>query len=146
MRRLLLALLILVGLSWAAMAQAPSPSPEQIRELSELLRDPAIQAWLQAQAEAPPASTEAASPSMQATMASRIEAMRAFLLQLAAQLPQLPSELGRAWLILSLEFEQQGLGQILLYLLVKDQLVRRQLTRAVTEAHALNAKRRQLAA
>ena len=119
MRRLLLILFMLVLLPSMAPAQAPAPEPQRLRELSELLRDPAIQIWLQAQAEARPAAVETASaaPTMQASLAGRISAMRAFLVQLAAQAPQLPEELGRAWLVLSVEFEQHGPGQILLYLL-----------------------------
>ena len=128
MRRLLLAAatLIVLLLAPAAGAQTPAPSPEQIRQLSELLRDPAIQGWLQAQAatpvEAVPIETVPAPPAMQPGMqnalAARIADIRAFLVELAGGLPQLPDELARAWLILTLEFEDQGLGQLLLYLVV----------------------------
>ena len=120
MRRLLLLVSALIWLlPQPAAPQEPAPSPEQIRELSDLLRDPAIQAWLQAQAEAPVAAAVEAPPpaSMQANMAGRIATMRAFLLNLAAALPDLPDDLGRAWTILSLELQERGVGQILLYLL-----------------------------
>jgi hypothetical protein len=57
MRRALLLLAILAGLVIAgpAVAQPDEPSPEQLRELAGLLRDPAIQTWLQAQTEGGPA-------------------------------------------------------------------------------------------
>ena len=47
---------------WARAVEPGPPSPERIAELSSLLRDPAIQAWLQAQASGPaaPTGTEAA--------------------------------------------------------------------------------------
>ena len=57
MRRLLLVIVALAGLLAAgpALAQSappPSPAPPSCAALAELLRDPAIQSWLQAQAEA----------------------------------------------------------------------------------------------
>ena len=58
MRRLLVLLLMLAAIvaSGPALAQPAEPSPQQLRELAELLRDPAIQTWLQAQAEGGPAA------------------------------------------------------------------------------------------
>ncbi len=92
MRRLLCLLIMLAGLLTAgsALAQPAAPSPEQLRTLAELLRDPAMQAWLQAQAERP--SPEAARPpaaaseraDAQAMMVSQLDAMRAFLRELVA--------------------------------------------------------------
>ena len=53
MRRGLFLIVTLAGLLIAgpALAQPAEPNPEQLRTLAELFRDPAIQSWLQAQAE-----------------------------------------------------------------------------------------------
>ena len=42
-------------------------------------------------------------------IAGRLDTMRAFTRELVAAAPNLPDELGRAWLILSLEFSRHGL-------------------------------------
>src|SRR5262245_34827472 len=107
MRRLLL-IIVAFGLLCAgpvvAQPAAPAePSPAELKELAALLRDPAIQAWLQAQAEQPPAATEpaasepAAAPAAHHAMAGQLDRMRAFLRSLVAAVPQLPGELAGAW-------------------------------------------------
>jgi moderate conductance mechanosensitive channel len=105
MRRLSYSLILLAGLLAAgpALAQpAAEPSPEQLRTLAELLRDPGVQAWLQAQADRPqPAAADAAAPNppmgAQMMMDSHLDMMRAFLRELAAAVPTLPAELERAY-------------------------------------------------
>src|SRR5687767_2344671 len=99
----LLLLIIVAGsmVCGAALAQPAEPSGEELRSLAELLRKPAIQDWLEAQAEGMPTrpgETAAAGPaaSAQQTIASRLDATRAFLRELAAAVPTLPAELGRA--------------------------------------------------
>ena len=74
MRRLLLLIVVLQGVLAAGpvlaqpvapappVAAAPAPSQEELRALAALLRDPAIQAWLQAQAEGGPAAATPATP------------------------------------------------------------------------------------
>ena len=115
MRRSLLLLIALAGLLAAGptLAQPAEPGPEQLRALAELLRDPGIRAWLQTQAEAAPLEDGRAATSgpdsPQEVMANRLDAMRAFLHELVAAVPTLPSELGRAWTVLSSELEAQGL-------------------------------------
>ena len=113
MRRMLLLIALLPGLlavgpaaaqvvAPPATAVAAAPSPEQLRDLAELLRDPDIQAWLQAQAEAgapataAPAAAEPSMMMMHQAMAGRLDAMRGFLRELVAAGPRLPDELGRA--------------------------------------------------
>jgi small-conductance mechanosensitive channel len=118
MRRLLLLLVAVAGLLGTAhaMAQPAEPSPEKVRALSDLLRDPAIQSWLQAQAETappetpPPADTPVSAPEMMAghMMASRLDAIREFLRDLVAAAPALPGELGRAWARLADELQARG--------------------------------------
>src|SRR5690606_26289880 len=115
MRRLLPVLLALAGVLIAApglLAQPAEPEPQELRALAELLRDPAIQAWLQAQADGAPAEATPAAADGGATahqmMAGRIDAMRAFLGELAAAAPTLPAEIGRAWAVLAAERAADG--------------------------------------
>jgi moderate conductance mechanosensitive channel len=123
MRRLLTALLALAGvlITGPGLAQPTEPSPQELRALAELLRDPAIQTWLQAQAEGAPAAAPQVAANEGATahqmMAGRIDAMRAFLRDLAAAVPMLPDELGRAWTIFATERQTHG-GPRLIVLLV----------------------------
>ena len=121
MRRLLLLLVTALGLLSAghALAQSSDPSPEKLRALTELLHDPAIQAWLQAQAEGKPvaAGRAAASEPMSAQhfIAGRLDAMRGFLRELVAAVPVLPSELARAWAVVLTGFQERGpLGVVIL--------------------------------
>ncbi len=121
MRRLLFALAALTGLLLAGpvLAQPAEPSPEQLRTLAELMRDPGIQAWLQAQAEAaPPDANEPASEpaSAQMMMVGQLDTMRAFLRQLAAAVPALPGELQNAWARLAAERQQAGGPRVILLL------------------------------
>ena len=123
MRRLLILLFALAGLlvPGPGLAQPAEPSPQELRALAELLRDPAIQTWLQAQAEGAPAEAPEAAANEGATahqmMAGRIDAMRAFLRELAAAVPMLPDELGRAWATFATERQTHG-GPRLIVLLV----------------------------
>ena len=77
------------------LAQPAEPSPQQLRELAELLRDPAIQTWLQAQAEGGPAAVAeppaAPEPTARMMVAAHVDMMHAFLRQLAGALPTLPA-------------------------------------------------------
>ena len=126
MRRLLPLLVMLAGLLAAgpASAQPAEPSPAELRTLAELLRDPAIQSWLQAQAEGVPTGAQQASPGMgepatvHQMMAGRVDAMRVFLRELAAAVPTLPDELGRVGTILSGELQERGLFEVLVLLAV----------------------------
>ncbi|HET6467630.1 MAG TPA: hypothetical protein VFG43_04555, partial [Geminicoccaceae bacterium] len=118
--RLSLALLwLLVGLCGAlptsAQEQPPSPpDAAQIQALVQLLRDPVIQSWLQAQVEqsrpaAPAVITSPDGGSLHQAIAARLAQGREFLDQLVDGLPRVPAELARAWLILYLEFSDRGL-------------------------------------
>ncbi len=121
MRRLLFMLITAIGMLAAgpAPAQSSDPSPEKIRALTDLLRDPAIQTWLQAQAAREPVGAERAaaneSMSIQQIIAARIDAMRGFMRELAAAVPTLPSELRHAWATFSTDFQDRGpLGAVAL--------------------------------
>jgi small-conductance mechanosensitive channel len=122
MRRLLIVLVALAGMFAAGhvLAQPAAPSPDKLRELAELLRDPGIQAWLEERAGTPPAAADATAEraggpgNTQQMMASRLDAMRAFLRELAAAVPTLPEELGQALSFLYLEAGGRGRVFILL--------------------------------
>src|SRR5918996_3145502 len=124
MRRGLFLIVTLAGLLIAgpAPAQPAEPNPEELRTLAELLRDPAIQSWLQAQAEGAPGAPQAGTAGEAATvrqmMAGRVDAMRAFLHELAAGVPTLPGELNRAWTLLYAETQERGLLSVLVLLVV----------------------------
>jgi hypothetical protein len=80
----------------SALAQAPEPSPEKLRALTDLLRDPAIQGWLQEQAKDKPLASEdnaaaARSASAQQAIVNRIDSTRRFLRELAAATPTFSS-------------------------------------------------------
>jgi moderate conductance mechanosensitive channel len=104
MRRLLLVIvalgLLCAGPVLAQPAAPAEPSPAELKALATLLRDPAIQAWLQAQADQTPAVAQPAASEPEAArhaMVGQLDAMRAFLRGLVAAIPELPAELGQAW-------------------------------------------------
>ena len=120
MRQVLFVLITLAGLLAVApvLAQPAQPDAEQLRALAELLGDPEIQSWLQAQAEGAPvvaphgsaAAGDAAT--LHQIMAGRLDVMRAFLGNLAAAVPTLPGELSRAWTLLFAETQERGLFSV----------------------------------
>jgi small-conductance mechanosensitive channel len=120
MRRLLFIFIALSGLLAAGQAAAESPGPgsEKVRAFTDLLRDPAIQAWLQAQAAgkstgSPGTATADEPMSAQQTIAGQLDLMRGFLRELAAAFPTLPGELRHAWATFSADFRERGpLGTI----------------------------------
>ena len=125
MRKLLLLLVALAAWLAAglALAQPAEPSPAELRTLAELLRDPAIQDWLQAQAQgrpagAPPTTAAGEAATVHQMMAGRLDAMRAFLHELAAAVPTLPQELGRAWTTLAIERQERGAPRVVALLAV----------------------------
>ena len=125
MRRALFVLVTLAGLLAAGPvpAQPAEPSPEELRALAELLRDPAIQSWLEAQAGGTSPATAAAAPanepaSARQVIAAQLEQMRAFLRDLAAAAPTLDDEIGRAWTTLFAETQQRGRVILLLAVFV----------------------------
>jgi small-conductance mechanosensitive channel len=117
----LLALACLLGPAAPVVAQEAAqpvmtePPPHQVELLLDLLRDPAVQQWLERQptgrdaaAEQPAAPVEP-QQSAGGYFAQRLEYLRNNLELLAAARHQLPAELERAWIILTLEFKEHGL-------------------------------------
>ena len=126
MRRLLLVIVALVGLLaggpvLAQSAAPPEPSPAELSALAGLLRDPGIQAWLQAQADQAPAATPAAAGEPEGAhhaMVGHLDAMRAFLRTLVAAIPQLPGELAGAWRTLAGDMQEHGVLEVAVLLAV----------------------------
>jgi small-conductance mechanosensitive channel len=123
--RLLILMVALAGLliAGSALAQAPEPSPEKLRALTDLLRDPAIQGWLQEQAKDKPLASEDSaaatrSASVQQAIVNRIDSTRRFLRELTAAAPTLPGELSRAWSTLSAEIQERGPISVIALLVV----------------------------
>ncbi len=121
MRRLVFVMVavagVLAGVPVCAQSSAPppdasiaEPSPAELKALAALLRDPAIQAWLQAQADQAPAATQpvAGEPaSTQQAMVGRLDSMRAFLHALVAEIPRVPDELAGAWRMLAGDMQER---------------------------------------
>lgn len=121
----------------------PSPStstadaqadPAKLRQLLDLLNDPGIRAWLaqgqqqaivgKAQGDKTPASGGAMTAmgmpgiDLEQSVDANIAATRNFLRELAASAPSLPGELKKAWLVLSIDLEHQGMIGVLLALVL----------------------------
>src|SRR5262245_13461473 len=120
--------LALLLLSWAAPAMAhdappaQKEAPAQVRELPDLLSDPAVRKllalrahpdvrdWLQQQHAAPAAGPAAAPDTTTcADIANHVATMRQHLQALAAALPTVPAEFERAGMTLSIELKETGL-------------------------------------
>jgi small-conductance mechanosensitive channel len=104
-----------------AQGEADTP-PHQVELLLDLLRDPAVQQWLERQptiGETQVAPVAAPQPeSMGGYFAARLQYLRDNLALLAAARHKLPGELERARIILSLEFEEHGLIALLLLIAI----------------------------
>jgi small-conductance mechanosensitive channel len=106
---------------------AAGQPPQQVELLLDLLRDPAVQQWLEqqptigdaAEAQAQPAAPAAPQQqSMAGYFAQRLVYLRNNLQLLAAARHKLPAELERAGIILSLEFEEHGLFALLVLIAI----------------------------
>ncbi|HKP23100.1 MAG TPA: mechanosensitive ion channel family protein [Dongiaceae bacterium] len=94
------------------------PPPQQVEQLLNLLRDPAVQQWLERQPEIGQKAETQAQPAPQdqsagGYFARRLEYLRNNLKLLADERHKLPDELKSAWIILSLEFQEHGLIALL---------------------------------
>ena len=122
MRRALLILVIICGAGLPGMvgAQTAEPNPDDLRNLAELLRKPDIQAWLEAQAAAPPPEAPREGPAVgtQATLAENLEEARGFVRELGAAIPTLPGQLEQAWGRVAGEIQERGPLSIVLLLAI----------------------------
>ena len=102
----------------AALAQdapAAAPAPAKVDQLLQLLEDPDVKAWM-ASRQAPAASPEAAAPPL--SVATLLDRAKAHLDAMATAVPLLPMQFARAWTILELEFEEEGVAGIVALIFV----------------------------
>src|SRR5262249_2153174 len=120
------AALFAIALSCAAVAagavraQSPTPPPDQIDKLIELLSDPDVQAWLapqDAKLPPPPPAHPAPNAMAPAERSSALDRIRDHMREMAAAIPTLPAQFDRAWTILGLEFEDEGVIGIIALIL-----------------------------
>ena len=93
------AALLAVALTCAAVAahaQSPTPPPDKIDRLIELLSDPEVKAWLAAQdakqPTPPPADAGDASAMAPAELSSALDRIRVHIQEMAAAIPTLPAQ------------------------------------------------------
>jgi moderate conductance mechanosensitive channel len=129
-RASILAIALLAATSAApALAQNPAPGagaepPPRVRELIDLLGDPGVRDWLEAQrtrSHAPaPAAPSHGAPSEEARIegyfATPVAAIRQHFASLAAAFPMLPADFAQAQALLVADLQDRGLLEILLLL------------------------------
>ena len=115
----------LLGGDGAAAAQAsPEPTPDQVRNLLQLLSDPVVKAWIEREMQAAPAEPAASvpSPSLETEAATFFEsglaAAKLRLQTLAAAVPALPSALAAADARVFADLQETGWLRVLLLLSV----------------------------
>ncbi len=93
-----------------AIAQS-EPPPAKVDLLIDLLADPDVKAWLAAQNDKapPPVDAGGASAMAPAGLSSLLDVIRMHIDEMATAVPTLPAQFARAWTILELEFEEEGL-------------------------------------
>lgn len=103
----------------AQSARAAAPAPPKIDQLLQLLSDPEVKAWMAAsQASAPVPATEPEAAAAPLSVSSALDRARAHLNAMATAVPQLPTQFARAWTILELEFEEEGMVGIVALIFV----------------------------
>src|SRR5262249_56946958 len=91
-----IALLASIGPALARQPAAPAAEPPQVRQLIELLNDPAVRGWLEQRRAAAAAAPAAAEEDESASeyLARRADLVRGHLARLVAAAPRFPGELG----------------------------------------------------
>lgn len=98
---------------------AQAVEPGKVDTLLQLLSDPDVKAWLAARQTAPDAPAAATSPSAVAplSLSAILDRVKGHLREMADAVPKLPGQFARAWTILELEFEEEGLVGIVALIL-----------------------------
>ena len=91
---------------------AAEPAPAKVKELLDLLADPAVRDWLVKQRTAPAVAPPADAPSSP-SLRERVASVREHLATLATAVPTVPEQLERAGNILMLELDEHGLLRVL---------------------------------
>jgi len=111
-----LALLVAFGASAAAQSgKTPDDASPRVRLLLDLLADPEVRTWLEKRtADKPKPEPSATDTSLSSVVTAQIARVRAQIQSLSAAAPALPIELGKAFDILRLEFEERGAVHVIL--------------------------------
>ena len=111
--------------AFAATQKATTPStseeasPKQIQELMTLLADPKVRNWLEQQSRAEAASERAATEeSVSQALDSRLAAIRAHIVALAATVPDLPNQFWQGRARVTADLGENGRTKALLLLAV----------------------------
>ena len=111
----MLALLLALGTPAVAQSgKAPDDASPRVRLLIDLLADPEVRAWLEKRAADKPKPPPAPDASLSSVVTEQMARVRAQIRGMSAAAPELPDELGRAFDILRLEFEERGAVHVLL--------------------------------
>ena len=108
---LLAGLLLLAPASGPVLAQ--EPPPEEISELVKLLSKPEVKAWLEAQSRAQPQAEPALNLIDSSALSAALTYIEQHLNRVLSTLPRIPAQFERAWNILLVEFEEQGVLGVL---------------------------------
>jgi small-conductance mechanosensitive channel len=120
------ALAFICALAWSGSVAAqeappvPGQPPPEVRQLLDLLQQPAVREWIQAlpaQATAAPAAVPQTDESAADFLSGRLVAIRAHFEGLARTLPTLPDQFAHAWRLLDAEVEDRGFFVALLMLI-----------------------------
>ncbi|MGE0420814.1 MAG: mechanosensitive ion channel domain-containing protein [Reyranellaceae bacterium] len=111
----MLALLLALGTPAVAQSgKAPDDASPRVRLLIDLLADPEVRAWLEKRAADKPKPPPTSDASLSSVVTEQMARVRAQIRGMSAAAPELPDELGRAFDILRLEFEERGAVHVLL--------------------------------
>ncbi len=106
----------------AAAAETPAPPPiDKIDQLTGLLSDPGVKAWLAEQgkktAELPASPDNGAGAMASTQISSALDMIRGHMESILAAVPALPAQFAQAWAALRLEFEDAGIVGIVALIL-----------------------------
>ena len=106
--RMVLSMFLL--LAGAALAGAQQAQPDKVDTLLQLLADPDVKSWLAAR-QSPPDAAVAETPAAATPVSLSVilDTVKGHLREMADAVPKLPGQFARAWTILELEFEEEGL-------------------------------------
>lgn len=94
-------------------APPAAPAPAKVDQLLQLLDDPEVKSWLAARPSADPGAS-AASEISALSVSVLLDRAKAHVDAMREAVPRLPGQFARAWTILELEFEEEGIVGIVL--------------------------------
>ena len=109
-----LAALLALGPAQAqTQTDSQSPPPAEVEQLIKLLTNPAVKSWLETQAQ-PAAQPEPALNLIDSSsLSTALNYLQQHLDRVVSTVPRMPAQFDRAWNILLVEFEEQGVFGVL---------------------------------